>query len=78
MRGDDAVAVAANGGGTEPRDAVQRLTDVLELPAGVEVKTVAREGKPAERVLDYAKAHHADLLAAGRPRAEHPPAADGR
>jgi len=25
-----------------------------------------REGKPAERVLDYAAAHHADLLVAGR------------
>lgn len=65
--GDDAVAVAANEGyRTSLVTRFQRLTDVLELPAGVEVKAVAREGKPAERVLDYAKAHHADLLAAGR------------
>jgi len=30
------------------------------------VKTIVREGKPAERVLDYADMHHADLVTAGR------------
>ena len=44
----------------------QRLVDVLAIPAAVEVKTVTREGKPAACVLEYAKAHHADLVAAGR------------
>ena len=65
--GDDAGAATAN----EAYRAslvtrFQRLADVLAIPAGVEVKTVTREGKPAERVLDYAKAHHADLVVAGR------------
>lgn len=44
----------------------ERLVDTLAIPATVEVKTAAREGRPAERVLDYAKAHRADLVAAGR------------
>lgn len=43
-----------------------RFTEILALPAGIEVKTIVREGRPAERVLDYAAAHHADLLVAGR------------
>ena len=43
-----------------------RFTEILTLPAGIEVKTIVREGKPAERVLDYAAAHHADLVVAGR------------
>jgi hypothetical protein len=64
---DDAAAATANAAyRASLLTRFQRLTDVLEIPAGVEVKTVAREGKPAERVLDYAKAHHADLVAAGR------------
>jgi nucleotide-binding universal stress UspA family protein len=44
----------------------RRFTEILAPPAGIEVKTIVREGKPAERVLDYAAAHHADLLVAGR------------
>jgi len=38
----------------------------LAVPPGVTVKTIVREGKPAERVLDYADMHHADLVTAGR------------
>lgn len=44
----------------------RRFTEILAPPGGIEVKTIVREGKPAERVLDYAAAHHADLLVAGR------------
>jgi nucleotide-binding universal stress UspA family protein len=64
---DDALTAAAN---ETYRAALvarfQRLVDALGIPTAVEVKTVTREGKPAERVLEYAKAHHADLVAAGR------------
>jgi nucleotide-binding universal stress UspA family protein len=44
----------------------RRFVELLAVPKGVTVKTVAREGEPAERVLDYAAAHHADLVTAGR------------
>jgi nucleotide-binding universal stress UspA family protein len=44
----------------------QRLVDLLDVPSGIEVKRITREGKPAECVLDYASAHHGDLVAAGR------------
>ena len=44
----------------------ERVTELLGLPEGVEVKTIAREGNAAECVLDYASAHHADLIVAGR------------
>jgi nucleotide-binding universal stress UspA family protein len=44
----------------------QRFTDLLDVPSSVEIKTVTRDGKPAERVLDNAKTHHADLIVAGR------------
>jgi nucleotide-binding universal stress UspA family protein len=47
-------------------ESFHRFTDLLDLPSGVTVKTVIREGWPAERVLDYAKAHRADLVTAGR------------
>ena len=40
--------------------------EALAVPPGVTVKTIVREGKPAERVLDYADMHHADLVTAGR------------
>ena len=43
-----------------------RLTELLSVREGIELKTVTREGKAAERVLDYASAHHADLIVAGR------------
>ena len=64
---DDAATAAANETYRTTLVArFQRLVDALAIPTAVEVKTVTREGKPAERVLDYAKAHHADLVAAGR------------
>lgn len=44
----------------------RRFTDLLAVPGDVELKTSTREGRPAERVLDYASAHHADLVVAGR------------
>ena len=47
-------------------DRFHRLESVLEQARGITVKEVTREGKPAERTLDYAKAHHADLIVAGR------------
>lgn len=43
-----------------------RLRETLAIPAGVQVKEIVREGSPAECVLDYAAAHHADLIVAGR------------
>jgi len=64
---DDAATAAANEAYRAALAArFQRLADVLPVPAGVEVKTVTREGRPADRVLEYAKAHHADLVVAGR------------
>lgn len=44
----------------------RRFTEILEIPSDVTVKTEVREGKAAERVLDYAEMHHADLVTAGR------------
>jgi nucleotide-binding universal stress UspA family protein len=47
-------------------ESFQRFVELLEVPSGVTVKTMVREGKAAERVLDYAAAHRADLITAGR------------
>ena len=47
-------------------DRFRRLEGILEIPRGITVTEATREGKPAERTLDYARAHHADLIAAGR------------
>jgi len=47
-------------------DSFRRFTDLLAIPSGVAVKTIVREGWVAERVLDYARMHHADLVTAGR------------
>lgn len=44
----------------------RRFVGLLSIPPSVTIKTVIREGKPAERVLDYAEMHHADLIVAGR------------
>jgi nucleotide-binding universal stress UspA family protein len=44
----------------------RRFIELLGLPAGVTVTTAVREGKVAERILDYADAHHAHLITAGR------------
>ena len=38
----------------------------LALPAFVTVRTAVREGSPAERLLDFAEAHHAELIVVGR------------
>jgi nucleotide-binding universal stress UspA family protein len=43
-----------------------RFIGLLSVPSGVTVKTATREGKAAERILDFAAAHHADLIVAGR------------
>jgi len=44
----------------------RRFLELLIVPSDVTVKTVTREGRAAERVLDYAEMHHADLVTAGR------------
>jgi nucleotide-binding universal stress UspA family protein len=47
-------------------ESFRRFVELLEVPPGVAVKTVTREGAAAQCVLDYASAHHADLITAGR------------
>lgn len=47
-------------------ESFRRFTELLSVPAGATLKTVTREGGAAERVLDYAESHHADLVTAGR------------
>ena len=47
-------------------DSFRRFVERLTVPSGVAVKTATREGRPVECVLDYAAAHHADLITAGR------------
>ena len=47
-------------------ESFRRFVDLLDAPPGVTVKTMVREGKAAERVLDYAEVYHADLITAGR------------
>lgn len=44
----------------------RRFRAVLKVPEGVTVKEEVREGKTAERLLDFASAHHVDLIVAGR------------
>ena len=44
----------------------RRFTASLPVPPGVTVKHETREGEAAERVLDFARAHRADLIVAGR------------
>lgn len=44
----------------------RQLIDTLALPLAVTVKHEAREGRPADRLLDFAEAHHADLIVVGR------------
>ena len=43
-----------------------RMREMLALPVGVTLDEEIREGKVAERVLDFAAAHHVDLIVAGR------------
>jgi nucleotide-binding universal stress UspA family protein len=47
-------------------ESFRRFVDLLAVPPGVALKTITREGHAAECVLDYASAHHADLITAGR------------
>ena len=47
-------------------DRFNRLISVVAPPAGVLVKYEVREGRPAECILDFAEAHDADLIVAGR------------
>lgn len=47
-------------------DRFHRFTELLPAREGLTVKTAIREGKPAERILEYSEAHHADLIVAGR------------
>ena len=47
-------------------DEFRRFTAALSVPPGVTVKHEVREGAAAERVLDFARAHHVELIAAGR------------
>jgi nucleotide-binding universal stress UspA family protein len=48
------------------RESFRRFVDLLPVPDGVGVKTITREGQAVACVLDYAAAHHADLITAGR------------
>jgi nucleotide-binding universal stress UspA family protein len=44
----------------------RRFASSFEARPDVEVKPIVREGSTAECVTDYARAHHADLIVAGR------------
>jgi nucleotide-binding universal stress UspA family protein len=44
----------------------RRFVSALELRTDVDVKTIVQEGEVAGCVIDYARAHHADLIVAGR------------
>lgn len=47
-------------------DRFRRFIASLALPATVEVKTEVREGRAAERLVDFAEAHRVDIIAIGR------------
>ena len=60
---------AASGSERYAESTMNRLwyfAQTLSIPEGVEVRTIVREGRTASGVLDYAAAHHADLIVAGR------------
>ena len=44
----------------------RRFLAALKVRGDVTVKSIVREGKTAECVIEYARAHHADLVVAGR------------
>jgi universal stress protein E len=44
----------------------RRLLEILALPSGIAVKEEVLEGRASERLLDYANAHSADVVVAGR------------
>ena len=47
-------------------DKFRRLLEILALPSGIAVKEEVLEGRASERLLDYANAHNADVVVAGR------------
>lgn len=57
----------------EYRDAlVRRFAEYaarIDAPSGMTVHHATREGRPAERILAFARVHHADPIVAGRQRA---------
>ena len=44
----------------------RRFESVIALRPDVEVRPIVREGRTAECLIEYARAHHADLVVAGR------------
>jgi nucleotide-binding universal stress UspA family protein len=44
----------------------RRRLEILALPSGIAVKEAVLEGRSSERLLDYADAHSADVVVAGR------------
>ena len=44
----------------------ERFIASLALPASITVRTEVREGRPAERLVDFADAHRVELIAVGR------------
>ncbi len=44
----------------------RRFIHALDLPSTLEVQTEIREGRPAERLVDFANAHQIGLIAIGR------------
>jgi hypothetical protein len=47
-------------------DRFRRLIASLALPPTIEVKSEVREGRAAERLVDFAEAHRVDVIAVGR------------
>lgn len=48
-------------------DRFRRFIASLALPTTLDVKSEVREGRPAERLVDFADARRVDLIAVGRP-----------
>ena len=44
----------------------RRLLEILAVPSGIAVKEAVLEGRTSERLLEYANAHSADVVVAGR------------
>ncbi len=45
---------------------LKRFASSLDLPVPLDVRCELREGKPAERLLDFIGAHHVELMGVGR------------
>ncbi len=67
LNGDDGRHHAIN---VAYRDALPARFDAfiarIGAPKGMRIERVVREGRPADSVLVFARAHHADLIIAGR------------